>query len=204
MPVGSWTNITNAQLATGAPVRSVDHLALRDNAIYANAIRGQVFTANGTFTIPQGVEAIKATVVGGGGNGGGNNGDFFGGAGGGSGFAFSFLTGLTSGNTIAVTVGGAGGFSRIASGTQTITTVTANAGAGGQGADPSSYGHGAGGGGGSATGGQINNSGESGLNGGFQYSFGWGGRSIYGSSVAYGSGGYSSSAGKQGIVIFEW
>lgn len=29
----AWTNITNAQLAIGAPVRSIDHLALRDNII---------------------------------------------------------------------------------------------------------------------------------------------------------------------------
>lgn len=28
-----WTNITNAQLAVGAPIRSVDLLALRDNVV---------------------------------------------------------------------------------------------------------------------------------------------------------------------------
>ena len=30
--------------------------------------RGQVFTSNGTFTIPSGVTSLKITVVGGGGN----------------------------------------------------------------------------------------------------------------------------------------
>lgn len=31
----AWTNITNAQLAVGAPIRSVDLLALRDNIVAA-------------------------------------------------------------------------------------------------------------------------------------------------------------------------
>jgi hypothetical protein len=93
--------------------------------------RGQVFTSSGTFTIPTGVTAIKATIVGGGGNGASvsNNGNVqASGGGGGGGVAYKWLTGLTSGNTISVTVGGATGASNIASGTQSITTVTANGG----------------------------------------------------------------------------
>jgi len=94
--------------------------------------RGQVFTTSGTFTIPTGVTAIKATIVGGGGTGGNANATGTGtgaGGGGGGGVAYKFLTSLTPGNTISVTVGGAAGSSSIASGTQSITTVTASGGA---------------------------------------------------------------------------
>lgn len=101
-------------------------------------IRGQAFTSNGTFTIPSGITALKITVVGGG----GGAASFGAGAGAGGGAAIKFLTSLTSGNTLAVTVGsggagsagstgGTGGTSQVASGTQTITTVSATGGAGG-------------------------------------------------------------------------
>ena len=106
--------------------------------------RGQAFTSSGTFTIPTGITSLKVTVVGAGGGGGGpvSYGALGGGGGGAGGGGISYLTSLTSGNTIAVTIGAggaggansdgsAGGFSRIASGTQSITTVTANGGAGG-------------------------------------------------------------------------
>jgi hypothetical protein len=111
----------------------------------ASGFRAQAFTGNGTFTIPTGVTAIKVTVVGGGGGGGGGYDLGCAGAvpasgGSGAGTAIVYLSGLTPGNTIAVTVGGAGtggapganggtgGNSSIASGTQTITTVTASGG----------------------------------------------------------------------------
>jgi hypothetical protein len=73
--------------------------------------RGQVFNANGTFTIPTGITAIKVTVVGGGGG------------------AGSYNPGCC-GNP---TVGNAGTASSVASGTQSISTVT---GTGGGGAGP--------------------------------------------------------------------
>ena len=107
--------------------------------------RAQVFTSSGTFSIPTGVTAVKVTVVGGGGGSGaarGNeNGSGSGGAGGAA-VAIKFLTGLTPGATLGVTVGsggtagtstvngGAGGFSRVASGSQTITTIQADGGNG--------------------------------------------------------------------------
>ena len=108
---------------------------------------GQIFTANGTFTIPAGVTSVKVTVVGGGGAGGGaptaNNpfATFGGGAGG---HAVKYLTGLTPGATLAVTVGlggtgvsagngNSGGTSSVASGTQTISTISATGGSGGTG-----------------------------------------------------------------------
>lgn len=104
---------------------------------------GQVFTAPGTFTIPTGVTKLKVTVIGGGG---GQNGFSTAlpspagasQAGGGGGGAIGYLTGLTPGGTLAVTVGaggaggasnaglaGSGGTSSVSSGTQTITAVTA-------------------------------------------------------------------------------
>lgn len=109
--------------------------------------RGQVFTSSGTFTIPTGITSLKVTVVGGGGGGGGSSTtfNFQGAAGGGSGGAgISYLTGLTPGATISVTIGaggaggaggnnigGTGGSTSVSSGTQSITTITATGGGGG-------------------------------------------------------------------------
>ena len=130
-------------------------------------ILAQRFTSSGTFTIPTGVTAIKATVVGAGGGAGGIDRSALGSsAGGGGATAISWLTGLTSGATLTVTVGAAGtggtpyngtagGTSSLASGTQAITTISSTGGSGG-------YGTQAGGpeanpvAGGTATGGQIN------------------------------------------------
>jgi hypothetical protein len=103
----------------------------------------QKFTASGTFTIPANITSVKFILVGGGGAGGGSTAANNGGGGGSGGYAEKYLSGLTPGNTITVTVGGggagvsgangnAGTASSIASGTQTITTVTANGGGGGQ------------------------------------------------------------------------
>lgn len=128
----------------------------------------QIFSASGTFTIPTGVTAVKVTLLGGGGAGGGATAANVGTGGGSGGIALKWLSGLTPGNTIVVTVGAGGtgvsaaagnngAASTIASGTQTITTVTGNPGLGGasQAAVP------AGGGGGAAisTNGDINGAG---------------------------------------------
>lgn len=140
-------------------------------------INAEVFTANGTFTIPAGITKIKATVIGGGGGGRG------------------------SGN------GGAGGNSSLASGTETITTVTGNGGGAGTNAGGSGAGGSAtngdlnfsgsnggvgstsgcandtGGGGGSGAG---SSNGESGLNGA---------RTGIGAPGFLGGGGGTASAG---------
>jgi hypothetical protein len=77
------------------------------------AIRHQLFSANGTFTVPAGVTSLRVTVVGGGGlkscccchcteyalSGGSG------------GAAIKIINGLTPGQTISVTVGGVGGTS---------------------------------------------------------------------------------------------
>jgi hypothetical protein len=193
----------------------------------------QSFTGSGTFTIPTGVTAVKVTLVGGGGAGGGSTAANNGGGGGAGGIAVKFLSSLTPGNTIAVTVGAGGtgvsaaggnngSASTIASGTQVITTVTANGGSGG-----SSSGTASAGGNGAAisTNGDINGAGAPGANSSTGNLGGWGGATFLGgpggtaagaagnNAVANtGSGGGGGGAagnaaggnGAAGIVIFEW
>lgn len=105
-------------------------------------VKGQVFTGNGTFTIPTGVTAVKVTVCGGGG--GGSGGGWY------------------------PSDAGSGGTSSVSSGSQGITTISAGGGgfsrANGQ---SGSYFCGAGG---SASGGDINVAGQHG-NGYMAYSF---------------------------------
>jgi hypothetical protein len=121
--------------------------------------RMAVFLSSGTYTIKS--SAIKVTLVGGGG--GGNN-TYGGGAGA---ELIGYVTGLTIGNTLAVTIGAGGtgfvgtgsagspgGSTTLDSGTQSITTLTAGGGNGSPG--------GSGGTGGTATGGQINSVGNGG------------------------------------------
>lgn len=196
--------------------------------------RGQVFTGNGTFTIPTGVTAVKVTVVGGGGGGGGGRQSCCGSAGGGGGGGaalIKYLTGLTPGNTLSVTVGAAGagsvnngsngstgGTSSVASGTQSITTLTCTGGGAGPTQAPNNRVAG-----GTATNGDINadggpchNAGGNGSAGGNSgLGFGLGGFGATGASngtyagTGYGGGGgggysFSGGAGTAGVVIFEW
>jgi hypothetical protein len=75
--------------------------------------RGQAFTSSGTFTVPDGVTAVKVTVIGGGGGSGGTNyNSYWGGSdssgGGGGGASIRYITGLTPGSTVSVTVGAGG------------------------------------------------------------------------------------------------
>jgi hypothetical protein len=170
------------------------------------SINGQVFTAGGTFTIPAGITSLKVTVVGGGGGSGASLGavDAFActGGGGGGGTAISYLTGLTPGNTLTVTIGaggtagpssagngGTGGSSTVASGTQTITTITGAGGSGSLGAASTLT---AGGAGGSGSNGTINLTGSGGsvsFPGTFSSS------SLTATNVMGGSGGSSSIGG---------
>lgn len=194
--------------------------------------RGQVFTSSGTFTIPTGITAVKVTVVGGGGGGGAGANNicgYNGGAGGGGGGAIKFLTGLTSGNTITVTVGAAGaraanntaggstgGTSSVSSGTQSITTITCTGGVGGSAGNATFAVPRAGG---SASGGDINSGG--GASGGSPSActggnslLGFGGATANSGQVAAvgngggGQGGYNyndlGGAGTAGAVVFEW
>jgi hypothetical protein len=198
------------------------------SAAPSGGARGQVFTSNGTFTIPSGITAVKVTVVGGGGGGAAYNGYWgtAGSSGGGGGTAIKYLTGLTPTNTLAVTVGGGGagsaisssapnnagstgGTSSVASGTQSITTVSGIGGGGGNGGnDYQTVGAG-----GAGSNGDINMVGGNGgtwpgSSGGTSY-----GQSSAGEGAAgklYGGGGTGSSAGVSGgngaagIVVVEW
>lgn len=192
----------------------------------------QIFTSSGTFTIPSGVKAVKVTVVGAGGAGGGATTTSGSGAGGsGGGWAVKWLTGLTPGNTLAVTVGsggtgnanatgGSGGNSTVASGTQTISTITGTGGNGGPITGTNAALNGAGTGGdtnGNGLSGQYSTFGNSGGIGGGSFlggggSFGISGAGGAGNAPGSGGGGAGGSAsgtvagggGANGIVIFEW
>jgi hypothetical protein len=209
---------------------------INNNGTAANVSTGgptfQQFTGTGTFTIPAGVTAVKVTIVGGGAGGGGSTATNNGGGGGSGGIAIKWLTGLTPGNTIAVTIGaagtagatgatgGSGGNSTIASGTQAITTVTAFGGSGGNGNGTQSTG---GAGGVVSTNGDINLGGNAGFDGiGISGgpgggAFGGGAPSSNGGQVgnpatsfggagggAGAGGNRSGGAGAAGLVIFEW
>ena len=93
------------------------------------AVSAQVFTSSGTFTIP--ATKVKVTVIGAGG--GAVNSGAYSGAGAG-GTAIKWLSGLTVGATLTVTIGtggsagASGGSSTVTSGTQTISTITGGGG----------------------------------------------------------------------------
>lgn len=143
----------------------------------------QVFTSSGTFTIPSGVTNVKVTVVGGGGNGGSRTTQGASGGGGGGGVAIKWLTGLTAGNTLDVTVGTVANTSSVASGTETISTISATGGA------SVANNTATGGAGGSGSGGTINISG------------GAGGTAVYDTPNAYGfTGCGGGSSGQRGGV----
>lgn len=191
---------------------AVDGSALTNLPIPANAYiggKGQAFTTAGsgqTFTIPTGVTALKVTVVGGGGGGGIFCTQNVSSSAGGN--AVKWLTGLTPGNTLSVTVaaggagsstgaGGTGGTSSVASGTQTISTISATGGA----CSGSMINGGVGSGGdlngrGSAGGGISLPSGSSILSGGVF--------TATGTAGVYGAGSTGNVAGGAGAVIFEW
>ena len=180
------------------------------NTTGAGGIQAQVFTASGTFTIPTGITSLEVTVVGGGAS--NDTTSLLIGPGGGA--AIKYLTGLTPGNTLVVTVGAGGtnttgtgnngGTSSVASGTQTITTISATGG---------NIATGVGGIGSNGTlnirGGGV---GDIGSGPGGSSIFGGGGSSVSGSPSAggaYGGGaGYGTFStklnGAAGVVIFKW
>lgn len=147
----SLTHFWAAKNNNGTPYNLVGDTTtqlLTNKSIGAGGLGGlttgkQLFSATGTFTIPAGVTSVKVTVLGGGGGGGGSTATVIGGGGASGSWAIKWLTGLTPGLTIAVTINGgggggvnnaagtAGGSVNIASGTQTITTITAPGGGGG-------------------------------------------------------------------------
>lgn len=173
-------------------------------------VKYQIFTSDGTFTVPSGVTSVKVTLIGGGG-GGGYNGLGGSGGGGGGGVYYRQSQSVTSGSNITVTVGlgGAG-------------SSTSNGGAGGT----SSFGtylSATGGGGGRSNG----NGGAAGSPatahyteagfGGTLVAGGPGGSTMFGiggfenrRAIGYGSGGGGGRSGSTGgngapgVCIVEW
>ena len=81
----AYTDIPDANLLSGQPGRSVDALALRDNAIALGAKSLLVFEASGTLALTPQLKASGFLVVCIGGGGGGANGFDTGGGNGGAG-----------------------------------------------------------------------------------------------------------------------
>lgn len=211
---------TNGNVLTSNGTTWVSQAPSGGGGSYAG-LRSTRFTGNGTFTIPTGITQVKVTVVGGGGGGGGSDGSSNGGrGGGGGGTALRWLTGLTPGATLAVTVGGGGamnggtgGTSQVSSGTQTITTFSATGGSGGQtGAGLESQG-------GIGSGGDLNIGGQAsatatppngGTGGGSTLGGGsaWLGAAQTGRTFGGGGAGagigQNAAAGAAGAVIFEY
>jgi len=196
-------------------------------------------TGSATITIPTGATKCKVTLQGGGG--GGGSGVAAGcclalgisSGGGGGGTLYKYLSGLTPGNTLVLTIGaagsgaggtntngGAGGNSTLASGTQSITTLTANGGSGGDGAGTGQVGNIVSGG--TCTNGDFNIQGQSGTASGEGINImSMGGSSLFGhgglqnspasgaaAGVGFGGGGSghdgAGANGTAGCAVFEW
>ena len=149
----------------------------------------QVFTANGTFTVPASITKVKVTVVGGGAGGRSAVSSTAQGGGGAGGAAIEIISGLTPGNTIAVIVG-AGGAANTNGQTSSFGAFCSATG----GLSPaiSSASPGVGGAGGTATGGDINFSGGAGN----------GGSGISGTVAGTSGNGGSSIFGGAGLGLF--
>jgi hypothetical protein len=223
------TAISSANIVTlpGAPFVNYKLPSLRPG--FASM---QVFTSTGTFTVPNGVNMLRVTVIGGGGSGGYHS-TLPGGGGGAGGKAIGVLTGLVPGQSIAVTVGAGGAVltgpaTGNNGGTSNFGTyMSATGGAGGNGGTAALFAM-AGGSGGSGVGGQINIGGSWGsdsivvacrggdgggpgngratsgaLPGVSASGFGGGGGGG-GTSVGASPTGYPGGAGAPGIVIVEF
>jgi hypothetical protein len=155
------TSITASNIATmpGAPFVSYKLPALRPGF---SAM--QVFSASGSFVVPNGVSTVRVTVIGGGGSGGYHS-SMPSGGGGAGGQAVGVVTGLAAGQSIAVTVG-AGGAAPGApqngnsGGTSSFGAyLSATGGGGGSGGTMTEFAM-AGGAGGVGVGGQLNRGGS--------------------------------------------
>lgn len=225
----SGTYVATSELASGTANSTT---FLRGDQTWATVtslpgMQGQVFTSSGTFTVPSGITAVKVTVVGGGGGGGASSGGCSsgaGGGGGGAGTSIRYVTGLTPGGTVSVTVGAAGTAGAGAGGAGGASSfgafATGNGGSGG--GTGFAGGTGAAGANGTATTGDINLTGyrtSSNSRGGGQAYFlsqAFDGTSAVQAGTAgggYGAGGSGSSsnvgtinggAGAPGIVVVEW
>jgi hypothetical protein len=158
---------------TSGNVLTSDGTAWTSAASSFTGARGEVFTSSGTFTVPAGISAVKVTVIGAGGGGGGTTRGGSGtlsqatGGGGGAGVTTEWISGLTSGSTVSVTVGaggtgGAAGATGGAGGTSSFGAYCSATGGGG-GTNTGNL-FGVGGAAGTGVGGNINSPGGNGGN----------------------------------------
>lgn len=228
---GGWAVVYKSQsfdlFGSAATAQTVAE-AYTDNAIATSGYsqHSHIYASSGTFTytIPTGITAIFGQVCGAGGAGGGSASGNPGGCGGGGGYAEGWITGLTPGNTISITVG-AGGVG--VSGTNGGNGGTSSIGAfmsatGGNGAVGGSAVGSPGGQGGLGSGGEVNLWGGYGSDGtvgdglgGASY-FGGGSRAFNNTPLAAqmapgggGGGSYNTATraganGRDGIVILRW
>jgi hypothetical protein len=151
----------------------------QNSAATASALGKQVFTSSGTFSVPTGVSSAKILVQGGGGNNGTNNPGPGGPGYGAPGAGREVVSSVTPGGSVGLTVGGAGGASRINSG---ATAIYGNG--GGSGGSSGYYNRGANGNPGTSGGG------------------GWGSSTVMQSNNGGTYGVAASGAG--GVVTIEW
>ena len=200
--MATWTDIDDARLEPGKPIRSVDGLALRDNPVaIAEGAEGApkveifeaLFTASGAFVVPK-TGRYFVDIVGGGGRGGGNGTNRGALAGGRAGRWISVEMSLSAGETLPVVVGAAGGSS-------SFNGVTAAAGTSGDarpGASDNAGGDGERGAWGNVSGGTGDSTYGTGGRGGVGYGAGGGG-----SGPAQGST-RPGGAGAPGVVRIRW
>lgn len=223
-PANAWVRF-NDQIWQNTLANNSAQPGASNSGWVAPGSRGKVrITADSTFTVPQGVTTIYVSAVAGGGGGGGGGGSgrstntrsSGGGGGGGAGrFVISEAIGVTSGQTIAVTIGaggaaGAGGTARndgrngsTGGITRVGDSIVLNGGSGGGGGSASA---GSGGSGGSPGGqwggdGSINdNAGNGGSGGSGPFGTGGGGGRAGGttSTVAAGTIAFGYGAGGAG------
>lgn len=118
------------QSGSGSGNINLDHVQVK---VYYAAM-AEIFTSNGTFTVPAGVSSVSVDAWGAGG--GGASGSSAAGGGGGGAYTRGAFNSLTGGNSIAVTVGTGGnagsngGFSRATVGASNITANGGSAGSG--------------------------------------------------------------------------
>jgi hypothetical protein len=188
------SGMSSSKLSGALP--AIDGSALTGISAGLPGPRTEIFTSSGTFTVPSGVTACKVTVVGGGGGSGGVSGIASAtSGGGGGGTAIKWITGLTSGGTVSVTIGAGG------------AAGAANAGTGGSGGT-SSFGAYCSATGGVGSDGEFDNStgdnttevGGSATGGDFNIDGGQGGRPIHSSNYSWSySGGGGAPMGKAGF-----
>jgi Flp pilus assembly protein TadG len=156
--------------------------------------------SSGSWTVPDGVTQVKATIVGGGGGSEQNSND----GGGGSGATIiAYFKNLTSGSSISYTIGAGGGITKTVGGTTRFNNIAAG---GGGFSVNCGWANSVAGDGGTAASGQTPSHGTISSIALFPGTHGVG---CYGGATSsgvpyYGTGGGPDYPGKQGAVILEW